>query len=66
MAMIRLLRFGGLCGATAAVVTFSAGGSVILSLAAYGLVGSGGLLIMAGICRERRHSSGKSAMYSPD
>ncbi len=45
--MIRFLTFGMLCGATAAVLTFSAGGGLLMTLFAYGVVGSVGLLGMA-------------------
>ena len=45
--MIRFLTFGMLCGATAAVLATTAGGGVVLTLLAYGVVGSIGLLSMA-------------------
>ena len=45
--MIRFLTFGMLCGATGAVVAFTAGGGLVMTLLAYGVVGSIGLLSMA-------------------
>ena len=45
--MIRLLTFGMLCGATGAVVAYTAGSGAVLTLFAYGVVGSIGLLGMA-------------------
>lgn len=45
--MISFLTFGVLCGATAAVLAMTAGAGMLVAFAAYGLVGSVGLLAMA-------------------
>ena len=45
--MIRSLTFGILCGATAALVSLTAGSGVLMAFAAYSLAGSLGLVGMA-------------------
>jgi hypothetical protein len=45
--LIRSLAFGILCGATAALFTWTAGAGVLPAFAAYSLGGSLGLLAMA-------------------
>jgi hypothetical protein len=45
--MIGFLTFGVLCGTTAAVLALTAGAGIVMAFAAYGLVGSIGLLAMA-------------------
>ena len=45
--MIRLLTFGVLCGATAAVFASAAGAGLVMVFAAYSTAGSLGLVAMA-------------------
>jgi len=45
--MMRSLTFGILCGATAALVTLTAGAGGLAAFAAYSLAGSLGLVAMA-------------------